>query len=312
VATFADIKSGRNIFDMESIHLKKDGTSVYLSFNAVVMRDADGKVMGTQGTAKDISDRVRAEEITRLHQTELAHVTRVSTMGEMATSLAHELNQPLTATMNYIDGCLLRLKSGEPISPKIVEALEKTSQETHRAGDIIRQLRTFIGKVDQKFEKVSINDAVRVVAAMARPELQQHRIDLRLDLDKTDPIVAGHEILLQQVILNLVRNATEALQKMGVNQRILTISTAENAGEITLVVSDNGPGVAADKVEHLFQPFNTDKEGGLGLGLAICRSVIESHGGQIGFAPTAEQGAAFNIQLPSAPLNLDAESVVPK
>ncbi len=274
------------------------------------MRDADGAVVGTQGTAKDISDRVRADEIARVHQTELAHVTRVSTMGEMATSLAHELNQPLTATMNYIDGCLLRLKSGEPISPKIVEALEKASHETHRAGDIIRRLRTFIGKVEQKFEKVSINDAVRVVADMARPELQQHRINLRLDLNKADPVIAGDEILLQQVILNLVRNAMEALQKVEASQRILTVSTAENAGQITLVVSDRGPGVATDKVELLFQPFNTDKEGGLGLGLAICRSVVESLGGQIWFAPAAEQGAAFNIRFPSAPLGQDAESIV--
>jgi len=160
MAVFAKIKEGADHFDIESIHLKKDGSPVYLSFNAVVERDDQGNVLGTTGSAKDITARVLTEEQTRLHQEQLAHVSRVATMGEMATGIAHELNQPLAAIAAYIDGSLRRLISDGQTSKPILEALEKASDQAIRAGNVIQRLRDFVRREDSKLEDIDINDTV--------------------------------------------------------------------------------------------------------------------------------------------------------
>ncbi|MAF50278.1 MAG: hypothetical protein CMM10_18645 [Rhodospirillaceae bacterium] len=307
MAIFAKIKDGADFFDLESVHLKKDGSPVYLSFNAVVLRDDSGNVLGTTGTAKDITRRKLAEEQSRRHQEQLAHVTRVATMGEMATGLAHELNQPLAAITAYINGSLRHLKSEDPPSESIIEALEKASEQAIRAGNVIQHLRDFVRRKDSKSENVDINDAVKKAMQLIKADLDSNQVVLTLDLSQPPAAVVGDPILLQQVILNLARNSVDAMKSKDPGSGELTISTSAEDNSFSIGIKDNGPGIDPKHQEQLFDPYFSTKKSGLGLGLPICRSIINEHGGQIWYEPAPINGAAFHIRLPLSKTGYPAE-----
>ena len=250
--------------------------------------------------SQDITALKQIEDKSRRHRDELAHVTRVTTMGEMATSLAHELNQPLAALSAYVNGSLQRIRAGEPISEPIINALEKASEQAERAGNIIRQLRNFVRKKELKFENVDINDAVRSATSFMRSELSLDQIDLVLDLTRKKLLVEGDPVLIQQVIFNLVKNSVEALNKLESGSGQITINTARKNGLVSFVIKDNGLGVPPEHRERLFEPYFSTKDSGLGLGLPICRSVIEDLNGEIWCEATATQGTAFQFHLPLA------------
>jgi len=250
--------------------------------------------------AQDVSAAKRIEEEYRQHRDELAHVMRVATMGEMATSLAHELNQPLAALSAYVSGSLQRLKPGGAIDGDIIEALEKASEQADRAGNIIRRLRDFVAKNEPKFEFVDINDAVRTATNIMRSELNLGQIDLVLDLTASDVQVEGDPILIQQVIFNLLKNSADAVNGANSGTGKVTVKTARDNGLVSFTIKDNGQGIAPGDQGQLFEPYFTTKEAGLGLGLPICRSIIENLNGEIWCEPDAALGTRFRFHLPAA------------
>ena len=298
MAVFAKIKEGISYFDLESVHLKKDGSPVYLSFNAVVERDDQGNILGTTGSAKDITNRVLTEEQSRLHQEQLAHVSRVATMGEMATGIAHELNQPLAAIAAYIDGSLRRLNSDGQTSKPIIEALEKASDQAIRAGDVIKRLRDFVRREDSKLEDIDINDTVHTALQLLKSDFDLNRVALKFDLAQDRPIIYGDPILIQQVILNLARNSVDAMNSLESGLGKLKVNTVTEDHSVLIGISDNGPGIDLQLQEKLFEPYVSTKKSGLGLGLPICRSIINEFGGEIWFEPAPANGAVFQIRLP--------------
>jgi len=290
MAIFAKIKEGISYVDLESVHLKKDGSPVYLSFNAVVLRDDQGGVLGTTGSAKDITARVLNEEQSRRHHEQLAHVSRVATMGEMATGIAHELNQPLAAIAAYVDGSLRRLNSDGQISKPIIEALEKASVQAIRAGNVIQRLRDFVRREDSKLEDIDINDTIHTALKLLKSEFDMNQVSLKFDLAAEQLNIHGDPILIQQVILNLARNSVDAMSALEPGSRVLTVNTVAEDNSVLIGIDDSGTGIDPQLQEQLFEPYVSTKKSGLGLGLPICRSIINEFGGEIWHEPAATQG----------------------
>ncbi len=233
----------------------------------------------------------------RRHQAELAHVLRVGTMGEMAAQLAHELTQPLGAIANFAAGARRRLLA-QGADPELIAVVDHVSTEALRAGDIIRRLRALIRKDGPQRSAVAINALVREVAELIRGEAHEHAVRLVLRLDPELPHVAADAVQIEQVLLNLVRNALEAMHDAGGAAPVLTIETRRGSdAAVEVAVHDSGPGIDAAEAERIFEPFHTTKPSGLGMGLAISRSIIEAHGGRLWLSPSGARGATFRFTL---------------
>lgn len=290
-----DLVQGQAI-TLEGTHLRKNGKTFPVEVRLAGL--IDGGNIKIVALARDVSERRARQEKSRLQYEQLAHVARVATMGEMATGIAHELNQPLTAVAAYVDGCLRRLDTGEEMSDAIIQSLRKASEQAHRAGEIISRLRKFVGNVDHTTEKINVNETIRIVLDFIEADISLNQVELRLNLGRAIPPVAGDSILIQQVILNLTRNAVEAMEAVAPGARALTINTTSENGLIQLAVQDTGAGIIEGDKERVFEPFYTTKSDGLGMGLAICRSIIENHGGKLWLEQAPDLGAAFHIKLP--------------
>jgi PAS domain S-box-containing protein len=249
--------------------------------------------------ALDITERKQAEEAARQHQEQLAHVARVSAVGEMASGLAHELAQPLTAILYFAKGCITRLTSGAWGPAEAVRTLEKVAAQAERAGVFIRQLKTFVRKAERQRVRSDLNGIVR--------EARTHHVDVRLDLAQELPAVVVDPVQIEQVLLNLARNGIEALAPLPAEQRVLTIRTVRGPDDTVQVsVSDSGPGVPPESVPLVFDPFFTTKPGGTGLGLSISRSLVEAHNGKLWVEGGPAGGAVFSFVLPVAEGAVDA------
>ncbi|MBT6857880.1 MAG: PAS domain S-box protein [Rhodospirillaceae bacterium] len=290
-----DLVQGQAI-TLEGTHRRKNGETFPVEVRLAGL--IDGGKIKIVALARDVTERRARQEKSRLQYEQLAHVARVATMGEMATGIAHELNQPLTAVAAYVDGCLRRLDSGEEMSDAIILSLRKASDQAHRAGEIISRLRKFIGNVNHATEKINVNETIRTVLDIIETDISLNQVELHLNLGSAIPLVAGDSILIQQVILNLTRNAVEAMQTVAPSARALTINTTFENGLILLAVEDTGAGIMAGDNEKVFEPFYSTKSDGLGMGLAICRSIIENHGGKLWLEQAPNLGAAFHINLP--------------
>ena len=251
-------------------------------------------------------ERKEAEDKALQHQRELAHVSRLGTMGEMASGLAHELNQPLTAIANYTRGCIRRLRGKNPDLQEIVKAIDHSASEAERAAKIINRLRDFVSKGETSKKAVNINDIIHMVVEISEADISRHQIDLRLHLARQLPSIIADHIQLEQVVLNLLRNSMESLQQQTARRRI-DITSAEEQGHIVVTVEDNGAGIAPDALGHLFHPFFTTKKQGMGLGLSISRSIIEAHGGQLQILPHADgANCSFQFMIPVDTDNMPA------
>ncbi|HEV7371493.1 PAS domain S-box protein [Arenibaculum sp.] len=254
------------------------------------------------GFVRDLTERQATEKRLQELQAELLHVGRVSAMGQMASSLAHELNQPLTAVINYVRASRRLLEAaGVPDTDKVVETMEKAVTQASRAGQIIRRLRNFIekGHTDRTVE--NLNKLVEEASALALVGAKESGVRVSLELHPEDLPVSVDKIQIQQVVLNLIRNATEAMA--GCPRRELTIVTAPAPAEDGLAVvsvGDTGPGVAPEVMKQLFQPFVTTKEKGMGLGLSICRSIVDAHGGRLWPEADPAGGTIFRFTVPTA------------
>ncbi len=233
------------------------------------------------------------------HRAELARVSRMSTIGEMAASLAHELNQPLTGAINYSSGCLRMLRQGNADSARLIQGMERAVEGANLAADIIRQVREFVQKGDDRRVPVDLNHAIRDVVALAATELRRHDVELELDLDPALPDVEGNLIQLEQVILNLVRNAIDAMEQTPAAKRRLRIRTCKEQGWVSVRADDTGAGIPDDSLPRIFDAFFSTKQEGMGIGLSISRSIIEAHQGRISARTSDTQGAEFRFDLPT-------------
>lgn len=249
---------------------------------------------------REIHERQRAEERARQHEAELAHVSRVNTMGEIASGLAHELNQPLSAIGNFARGSLRRLDEGRINPAAFREAMEQVVEQTGRAGQIISRVRGFLGKHEPRRGRIDLNHAVEEAARLLDHDARSHRVEIQLHLARPLPPAAGDMIQIEQVILNLAKNAIDAMAEAGTRERRITIETepVRDGEAVRLSVSDTGPGIPPEVRERLWEPFFTTRANGLGIGLAICRSIIESHDGRISAASGPEGGAVLSFELP--------------
>jgi len=262
--------------------------------------DANGEValVGTIGS--DVTERKRAEQSLAELQAELAHVSRISSMGEMAAGLAHELNQPLTAITNYAKGTLRRLHAGGGDSVDLMPIMELIAEQALRAGDIIRKIRGFMNRSEPKKTRINLRHVIDEVMALLAGEINMSGIEIAIEVSKSLPPVMADSIQVQQVLLNLIRNSVAAMNGDGANHHRLEVGAkAESAGGVEIHVTDNGPGVPPDVVERLFEPFFTTKTDGLGMGLSISRSIVTGHNGRIWFSSTPGQGASFHFTLPT-------------
>ncbi|MCH7596747.1 MAG: PAS domain S-box protein, partial [Planctomycetes bacterium] len=258
--------------------VRPNGDVRWVADRSTVYRNQSGRATRMLGTVLDITERKQAEDRAKMHVAELAHVTRVSTMGEMASGIAHEINQPLTAVVNFTTGSLRKLKAGEPVSDEVLHALDQASQQARRAGEIIRRLGEFVQKREPKRSTVDLNDAVTEVVEFMSAEARREEVTVHLELGVDIPTVIGDNIQLQQVVLNLVRNGIEAMREADVETRRLEIRTSRTGPEeVGVSVSDRGPGLPAGAADKIFTAFHTTKAEGMGMGLPISRPIIEAH-----------------------------------
>lgn len=257
---------------------------------------------GILGIGVDVTRQREMEQFARQQQAELAHVFRINTLGEMATTLAHELNQPLAAILSYAQGCIMLVRAAKGGPEELLGYLEKTAQQARRAGQIIHQMRRFVRREEpMEAAPVDINEVIQAMAALMSVEARANTIAFCLDLTPDLPLVAGDRVAIEQVVVNLFHNSVEALRTVSGCDRRITISSRLAApGAIAIQVRDNGPGVAPDLAEHAFAPFVTSKNKGLGLGLSICRSIVRDHGGDLWLEPVTDSGADFRFTLPAA------------
>jgi len=282
----------------EVVGRRKDGTTFPMDLSVGEIREA-GEIAFV-GIIRDITERQQTQRRMAELQAELAHVARLSAMGEMASTLAHELNQPLTAVANYVQSARHMLTMPDRFgTERIAQVLDKATEQTIRAGQIIRRLRDFIRKGETDRVAADINQVVREASALSLVGAREQGIDVRLELAGGLATVMIDQVQIQQVLLNLIRNAVEALQRVPGPR--LTIATRTAGRDVVAVsVADTGPGLAPEVAERLFQPFVTTKDNGTGIGLSISRSIVEAHGGQLAARPGPETGVIFEFTLPVA------------
>jgi two-component system sensor kinase FixL len=276
---------------------RKDGTlfPVFLSVGLVEGSEPPRFV----GFLQDISFRRRAEEETHRLQERLTHVSRLATVGEMSAGIAHELNQPLTAVANYAQACERLLRLPDADLQEIREALLQITDQAVRAGDIIRRLRALARNDAMKPEPTDINTLVTELTDLIQLDAKAREVQYSLDLAAQLPQVQVDRAQVQQEILNLVRNALDALAELVQSPRQVTVQTRQSIdGAVEVAICDNGPGVSPTIAPRLFAPFVTTKAHGTGLGLAMCRTIIKSHQGSLEYRPNTPKGACFVVSLP--------------
>jgi PAS domain S-box-containing protein len=287
------LQTGRPL-ETEARLRRADGEHRSFLIRARPPSDESGQIRKWYASATDIEDRRRAEDALGEAQTELAHVARVATMGEMATSIAHEVNQPLSGVIVNGNACLRWLAGDSPNLAEARDAIQRIIRDGKRAGDVIARIRSLLKKSVAEKEPVDLNETIRDVVAFAEGELRRTRVGLRTDLASDLPTVMGDRVQLQQVVLNLVLNGMEAMATVSDRPRELVIETKREGEEhVCVAVRDVGVGLDPESINRLFDAFYTTKQGGLGMGLSISRSIIENHGGRLWAEPNEGPGATF-------------------
>ena len=268
-------------------------------WRCIALRAADGAPAGWLCSGNDVTDRELREQHAHLAQDRLTRVARLATMGEMAAGLAHEINQPLTAITTYARACENYLSTAQPDLEEVRAAVREIAAEGLRAGDRIRRLREMV-RSDQPDERVAldVSNLIEELRTLLNADARVHGAELRLVLPANLPLISADGAQLQQVVLNLARNAFEAVQELPAGERRVEIAAGLAQGEVEIRVSDNGPGIAPRILERLFDPFASTKGAGTGLGLAISHTIVKSHGGTIGTRNVTPRGATFVVRLP--------------
>jgi C4-dicarboxylate-specific signal transduction histidine kinase len=285
-------------FQYEHRLLMPDKSVKYLNLIAHGMRNEDGEVEYI-GAVQDISRRQSSEEALGKARSELAHVARVMSLGALTASIAHEVNQPLSGIITNASTCMRMLEADPPNIDGARETVRRTIRDGHRAADVITRLRALFSRKEALTERLDLNEATREVIALSMSELQGNRIILRAELANELPLVTGDRVQLQQVILNLLRNASDAMSSVDNRPRQLLIRTKQDGnGAVRLSVQDNGVGIQPESINKLFDAFYTTKSDGMGIGLSVSRSIIETHQGSLWATPNDGPGATFSFSIP--------------
>jgi PAS domain S-box-containing protein len=287
-------------FEEEMRFRRTDGEYRWFLARAVPQRDRRGKVVKWYGAATDIQDRKRAEEL----QANLAHTNRVSILGELVASISHELSQPITATTNNAKASLRWLQRDPPDLTQVRKGTEKIIEAGTFASEIINRLRSLYKKAPAKRELVAINEVIGEMVRLLRAEANEYAVSIRMDVAADLPKITADRVQLQQVLMNLMLNGIEAMKETG---GVLTIKTGPGeGGEVLISVSDTGVGLPAGRADEVFNAFFTTKPQGSGMGLAISRSIVESHGGRLWATSNDGRGAMFHFTLPTAVVEVSA------
>jgi PAS domain S-box-containing protein len=276
-----------------------DGTVKHVEATNNPVFSASGELLEIVATGVDVTERKRAEEAYREAQLELAHANRVATMGQLTSSIAHEVNQPITAAVTYALAARRFLSAEPPNFREADDALSLIVKEGNRAGEVVGRIRALVKKAPPRKDAVAINDAILEVIALTRTEAANNSVSVRTQLAEGLPPIQGDRVQLQQVLLNLIINAIEAMRDVGEEERELLISTRNQPDGVSVEVRDSGPGFAPAALERMFEPFYTTKPEGMGMGLSICHSIIEAHGGRLWVIPCEPQGALFQFTIPA-------------
>jgi PAS domain S-box-containing protein len=278
----------------------KNGEVHYIDWNNDIEKNQKGEIVGTLSSGQDITERKRAEEDAQLHHRDMAHVMRLSTMGEMATGMAHELNQPLTALISYCGTATSLVNSLLSPPQKLAEILERATEQAHRAADIIRHLREFVSKKDEIKEIFDLDQVIQDVINFLEWEVQESGVMIELRGGGQRRKVKADKIQIEQVLVNLVWNSLEAIEQAKIaNGRVVIQSRLLPNDMIEVTVTDNGPGIDSTMANKIFEQFQTSKETGMGIGLSLSRSIIEEvHGGKLWADKNHQNGALLGFELP--------------
>ncbi len=294
----ASLASGEPFENEVRYRWAADGQYRWFLSRAVPLRDEHGKILKWYGVSTDIDDRKRAEEERERLRADLAHVNRVSMLGELAASVSHELKQPITAAMTNAKTCLRWLKREQPDVDEAIEATSRIVKDGSRATEIIERLRSLYKKDLPQRELVEVNEIIREMVELLRAEANQYAVSIRTDLVADLPKITADRVQLQQVFMNLILNAIEAMKETG---GVVTVKTQLGEdGRLLISVGDTGVGLPKEKTEQIFDAFFTTKPQGSGMGLSISRSIVESHGGRLWATANNGRGATFHFTLPTA------------
>jgi PAS domain S-box-containing protein len=278
--------------------IRKDGTVLWVRETAKAMRRAKSDPV-VLVVCEDITERRLAQEALQKAQAELAHVTRVTTLGELTASIAHEVNQPLAAVVMNGNACLRWLGGERPNLDEARAALQRIIRDGHRASEVIERIRALVKKTTSEKVRLDVNELIREVVTLAQSEVRKNQVRLRTELAADLPSLLGDRVQLQQVVLNLVVNGIEAMSKIEDRPRELVIKTQKDeTGKVLVSVQDSGIGLDVENMERIFRAFYTTKPQGMGMGLSISRSIIEAHGGELSAAANGGRGATFQFTLP--------------
>jgi two-component system sensor kinase FixL len=275
---------------------RKDGSTFPMELAVGEAKSGDRRFF--TGFVRDLSERQQAEARLQELQSELVHVSRLTAMGEMASTLAHELNQPLSAIANYMKGSRRLLEGGtDERSGLLRDAMDKAAEQALRAGQIIRRLRDFVARGETERQVESVSKLVEEASALALVGAKELSIRARFEFDRRSEHVLADKVQVQQVLLNLIRNAIDAMSESDRRELVVSVTPAAD-GMVEIRVTDTGSGISPDVAAQLFQPFFTTKSHGMGVGLSICKTIVESHGGRIGTRPNPSGGSIFHFTLP--------------
>ena len=275
---------------------RKDGTTFPMELAVGEMSGKRGRFF--TGFIRDLTERQETETRLQELQTELVHVSRLTALGEMASALAHELNQPLAAIANYLQGSGDLLDRDPVPAEKLRTAVHKASEQALRAGEIIRRLREFVARGETERHAESLPKLIEEASALALVGAKEHGVSVRYAMDPDVDLVLADRVQIQQVVLNLIRNAIDAMEDSPVRRLTITVER-RSPGQAEIIVADTGPGISPDIADQLFQPFVTTKRTGMGVGLSISRTIVEAHGGRIRAESNPKGGATFRFTLPT-------------
>jgi PAS domain S-box-containing protein len=288
-------------FTMEKRYCRKDDSIVWVKLTVSPTWNPGEEPTHHIAVVEDVTERRQVEEQVRERDAQLAHTDRLSTLGELATSIAHELNQPLAAIVSYAEGISCRVKSRDENDGDLLAALKQISALSKRASDIIRGLRSLVRKDRGALERLQVNEIVNETLQLLGPQARKKGITLDVKLEPGLPSVWGNGVQLEQVVLNLARNSIDALDQSSAEERAMTLRTFTNASnEVELTVSDTGIGLTQDGSTNIFDAFISTKPDGMGLGLSISRTIVEAHAGRIWATANLPRGATFHVALPVA------------
>ena len=295
------LAGGRSDYHVEKRYRRKDGAVIWVRVSTARAPDAGGALRGIPTIIEDITERKWAEDALQETRDALFRLNRLSAAGELSASIAHEVNQPLSAIVTNGSACLRLLAEPEPDLDEAREALRDIIADGRRASAVLGRIRRMAKKAVPERALVDINDAIAEVLSLSRQELQRNRVTIRTDLDPTLPTINADRVQVQQVLLNLIMNAIDAMRGVLDRPRVLSVKSALALhADVAVAVEDTGVGFGNNEPASVFETFFTTKEDGMGMGLSISRSIVQAHGGRLWAAPKFPVGAIFNFTLPAS------------